>query len=499
MYYQPVDFVIADQDFNALGTKAELQSMIETAHSYGIKVIVDVVANHLGNQTGNDLSDQIPEALTAPAYWHNISVNISDYTSRYQVTQQCMGGLPDLNTQNLKLQEMVVNFLIECMDMGVDGFRFDAAKHIETPEDQLPYRSNFWLNITENAHRYAKQKLGKDVYMYGEVLDSQSGIPVSAYTKYMAITDNSWGNTLRENVGNGNAAMAPGYDKPATAGSLVIWAESHDTYATDQAALSSADESQAVINRTWALVAARKDAMGLYLARPETNSQLLGVGSVTGWADPEVKAVNLFHKAFLGQEEFIYNHGDISCVERGNSGVVLVNVKGNGGQIELPVKAMADGIYADQLTGNTFTVENGMIRGIIGDTGIAVVYDAPQEYTVTIRETEGGQVSVSDSSPAVGDEVVITITPDAGKVVDTVTVTDADGNPVNLLPKRSVRYGFIQPESDVTITVTFKDAPVPGGPTGTGEGNTAYILMAVMTASFMLLAVLVYKRKKLFD
>ncbi len=497
VYYQPVDFVIADQDGNALGTKAQLQSMIQAAHSYGIQVIVDVVANHLGNQTGNNLSTQIPEHLTAPAYWHDISTNISDYTSRYQVTQQCMGGLPDLNTQNLKLQEMVVNFLIECMDMGVDGFRFDAAKHIETPEDQLPYRSNFWPNVIENAERYAKLQLGKDVYMYGEVLDSQSGIPVSAYTKYLAITDNSWGNTLRENIGKGNAAMTPGYDKPADAASLVIWAESHDTYATDQAALSSADESQAVISRTWALVAARKDAMGLYFARPESNSQLLGVASVTGWATPEVKAVNLFHKAFLGQEEYISNHGDISYVERGNSGAVLVNVKGNGGQISVPVKAMADGVYADQLTGNVFTVENGMISGILGDTGIAVVYEPPKTYTVTVNQPAGGQISVSNTTPAAGDKVTVSITPDEGKVIDTVTVTDANGDAVEILATRGVQYNFsfIQPESDVTITVTFKDASTPGGPTVTGEGNTVYILMGAMLLSAIMLALLVSKRK----
>ena len=573
VYYQPVDFVIADQDNNALGTKAQLESMIETAHSYGIKVIVDVVANHLANQTGNDLSDQIPENLTAPAYWHSITTNISDYTDRYQLTQQCMGGLPDLNTHNLQLQAMVLQFLTDCIDLGVDGFRFDAAKHIETPEDQLPYRSSFWPNVISNAEKYAMEKQGKDVYMYGEVLDSQSGIPVSAYTKYMAITDNSWGNTLRENIGNGTAAMAPGYDKPADAASLIIWAESHDTYATDQTALSSADESQAVINRTWALVAARKDAMGLYFARPESNSQLLGVGSVTGWANAEVKAVNLFHAAFRGQDESISNSGDISYVERGTSGAVLVNVKGTGGQISVPAKAMAAGTYTDQLTGNLFTVENGMITGTVGETGIAVVYNPPKTYTVTVTDPAGGKVTVSNEHPVAGEEVVINITADAGKVIDTVTITDADGNPVNPLAKRSLRLSFIQPESDVTVTVTFKDqrfqitldsdpdgsvtlsssapkagetvtitvkpnsgkkidsvavtgssgenisvtklsggkynfiqpsedvtvkvtfADNAGGNTNTGEGNTAFVLMAIMLSSALMLAVLLFKRK----
>ncbi len=455
VYYQPVDFVIADQDFNALGTKAQLQSMIDTAHKYGIKVIVDVVANHLANQTGNDLSDKIPAELQETAYWHSIYTNITDYSDRYQCTQQCMGGLPDLNTHNAQLQQMVLDFLCACVDMGVDGFRFDAAKHIETPEDELPYDSNFWPNVIFGAEKYAQKTQSKDLYMYGEVLDSQANIPVSAYTKYMAITDNSWGNTLRENIANGVAAMSPGYDKPAQADDLVIWAESHDTYATDQAALSSMDETEAEIIRTWALVAARADAMGLYLARPESNTQLLGVGSVTGWADETVKEINLFHNAFKGQTEHISNQGDISYVERGTSGVILVNAKGNGGAVSVSAKAMADGQYMDQITGNVFTVAEGKISGIIGDTGIAVVYNVPEQYTVTITETVGGTVTVSETNPYAGAAVTLNIIPNAGYEIDTVTVTAANGEEVTLRDKRSVSYSFSMPESDVTVTVTF--------------------------------------------
>ena len=462
VYYQPVDFVIADQNFNALGTKAQLESMIETAHKYGIKVIVDVVANHLANQTGNDLSSEIPEQLKAPAFWHNITTNITDYADRYQCTQQCMGGLPDLNTHNAQLQKMVLDFLCQCVDMGVDGFRFDAAKHIETPEDELPYDSDFWPNVIFGAEEYAQKTQGKDLYMYGEVLDSQSNIPVSAYTKYMSITDNSWGNTLRENIANGNAAIAHGYDKPADASDLVVWAESHDTYATDQAALSSMDETEDEIIRTWALIAARRDVMGLYLARPESNTQLLGVGSVTGWADETVKQINQFHNIFAGQSESVFCNGDIAYVERGYSGVVLVNAKGNGGAVSVYANAIADGTYVDQLTGNVFTVENTVISGTIGDTGIAVVYNVPKQYTVTVTETVGGTVTVSNTNPYAGSAVTLNIIPDEGYSIESISVTDESGNDVMLLDKRSVSYYFSMPESNVTVTVTFLGkAPEP--------------------------------------
>ncbi len=49
-YYQPAAFTIDDTGDNALGTPEEFQAMVEMAHDYGVKVLVDVVANHLGNQ-----------------------------------------------------------------------------------------------------------------------------------------------------------------------------------------------------------------------------------------------------------------------------------------------------------------------------------------------------------------------------------------------------------------------------------------------------------------
>ena len=47
-YYQPAAFTIDDTGDNALGTPEEFKAMCQMAHSYGVKVLVDVVANHLG-------------------------------------------------------------------------------------------------------------------------------------------------------------------------------------------------------------------------------------------------------------------------------------------------------------------------------------------------------------------------------------------------------------------------------------------------------------------
>lgn len=376
VFYQPASFRIDSSGNSALGTKADFEKMCKAAHEHGIKVIVDVVANHMGNTTANDLAATITAELrTDSSCWHDIKKNTTDYNNRFNITQYCMDGLPDLNTSSDKVQNIVLEFLKECIDAGADGFRFDGAKHIETPDDG-DCASDFWPTIVNGAVDYAKSSRNIDLYCYGEVLDNPGGsLSISSYTKYMSVTDNSWGvSVLRGVIGSKNAgSYSNAYHKAATASQLVIWAESHDNFAANSN--HTRDIPVENINKTWALVAARADAMGLYLARPANMSQTLGTASITGWSYPEVAAVNKFHNAFVGQSEYVDNENSIAYVERGTTGVVLVNCKGAEASVSVTANAMADGTYTDAISGNTFTVANGKISGQIGSTGIAVVYE----------------------------------------------------------------------------------------------------------------------------
>ena len=395
VYYQPGNFVIDNTGNSALGTKAEFESMCDTAHSYGVKVVVDIVANHMGNKTGNNLADTIPDDLKYDSScWHDISKNTQDYNRRYDITQYCMNGVPDLNTSNKKVQNYVINFMKECIDAGADGFRFDAAKHIETPEDTAAgIASDFWPTVINSAESYASSTRGIDLYCYGEILDKPDGdgvLPISAYTKYMSVTDNEQGNALRGYVNDGNATAAgsPSYWKNTTADHLVLWAESHDTYADSKSSWVSTTN----INKTWALVAARADAMGLYFARPYSMSTKLGAADTTGWSYSEVGAVNKFHNAFVGEKEYMSSENGIAYCERGTSGVILVNCNGTNTSANVTAHTMKDGTYKDQITGGTFTVSNGRISGNIGGTGIAVVYNVSETPEVSLSQ-QGGSFS----------------------------------------------------------------------------------------------------------
>lgn len=84
-------------------------------------------------------------------------------------------------------------------------------------------------------------------------------------------------------------------------------------------------------------------------------------------------------------------------------------------------------------------------------------------YPVTKpSKTENGSVTVSPTSAKRGSVVTITVTPDAGYVLDELTVTDKDGKDVALTKKSDTEYTFVMPAGKVEITPSFvKQAEEP--------------------------------------
>ncbi|MBQ8572329.1 MAG: hypothetical protein IJ451_02545 [Ruminococcus sp.] len=387
--YQPVAFNIEDNYRNAFGTKAEFKSMCEEAEKYGIKVIVDTIFNHMANDMSeNTIHPWVPSEIRGDSNcWHDISKNIYDFDNRYDTTHYCLTGLPDLNTSNATVQKHCTNFLKECIDAGADGFRFDAVKHIETPSDASGTKSDFWPNVLNAATEYAQKTKGFTPYYYGELLGTPgNGLGTDAYTQYMSVTDTG-ANDIRQAVVDGNASRAAqsGISNGAAPSKTVQWTESHDNFKDDGTRFIS-DHN---INKTWAIVGARNEVCGLYLARPENmDTTMMGDADITSWSYPEVKAVNKFKNCFAGQSEYMASSGGVAYIERGTSGVVLVNTGGTYyNNMSVPAHRMASGTYTDAITGNTFTVSNGYISGDIGDTGIAVVYDIDSSGSLTKGST----------------------------------------------------------------------------------------------------------------
>ena len=79
-------------------------------------------------------------------------------------------------------------------------------------------------------------------------------------------------------------------------------------------------------------------------------------------------------------------------------------------------------------------------------------------YPITVpSKTENGTVTVSPKNASAGSTVTITVKPDSGYVLETISVTDKNGNDLKLTDKGNGKYTFTMPASKVEIKVTFME------------------------------------------
>ena len=78
-------------------------------------------------------------------------------------------------------------------------------------------------------------------------------------------------------------------------------------------------------------------------------------------------------------------------------------------------------------------------------------------YAVSTPSTKNGDVTVSPKNAKKGDTVTITVTPDKGYELDTITVKDASGNKLKLTDKGNGKYTFTMPASKVTVSADFAE------------------------------------------
>lgn len=99
-----------------LGTTEEFETMISEAHKRGMRIMVDIVVNHAGYGTESTFGDMI----------RNKSTDEGDIKS-------WQSGLPDFATENADVRAQLVKWQTSWMkDYGVDYFRVDTVKHVDS-------------------------------------------------------------------------------------------------------------------------------------------------------------------------------------------------------------------------------------------------------------------------------------------------------------------------------------------------------------------------------
>lgn len=180
--YDVVDYFDVEPDY---GTKEDFQRLLEEAHKRDIKVIVDLVLNHTSTQhpwfqdatssTQSPYRDYYLWTDSPPSYsspWGTPVWHRSDTGFYYGVFWE---GMPDLNYENPNVTtEMneVIRFWLE--DMGVDGFRLDAIKHLiedGSVQENTP-ATHAWF---EGFHTFYKS-LNPDAVTVGEAWTDTSEV-----------------------------------------------------------------------------------------------------------------------------------------------------------------------------------------------------------------------------------------------------------------------------------------------------------------------------------
>ena len=468
--YQPTDMSIGNY---VVGSEDEFKEMCKLAHQYGLRIIVDSVSNHFTSDF-----DVIEGKWKNKAYYHE-DKQISDYNNREDCTQHKLSGLWDLNTQDDTVTKGMHDLLVQTVADGADGFRYDAAKHIELSDEVFGGKqSHYWDTILQNGAQY----------QYGEVLEDANvreadyaNLFNSSSPRGGGITDSSYGHEVRNAVQfkNLGASHFTSHSK-VTEDKSVNWVESHDNFANGEANIPQ-ELSDEWIKYGWAGVTAQKNGMSLFFDRPYKDGGTYGTGGVgtygngSGpftensklgdagsdlWKDPEVVAVNHFRNAMVGEASNVSNCGDDNClmVERyagsaAQDGMVVANANGSDKNLAGQSTKLANGTYTDEVTGSTITVSGGkVISGTVKGQSIAAFSN----------KTRSGKVSTAEAYPnkgtIPGESKTITL---RSYQSTNTTYSTSDGQSGSFKDGDTIEIGS-KAKSDEVVTVTVKGTGADG-------------------------------------
>ena len=174
--YDVTDYYQIDPVF---GTKEDLQELASLCHERDVKLILDLPLNHTGSQNAwfRSFRDAHLQQNPSDPYYDFYTWLEPDATvpsgRRFMRLQQpdllveanFSDNMPELNFDNPDVRKAVLDVAAYWMDLGIDGFRFDAAKY--------PYYGDHARNAEFWTWYMAElKKINPDIYTVAEVWDS---------------------------------------------------------------------------------------------------------------------------------------------------------------------------------------------------------------------------------------------------------------------------------------------------------------------------------------
>ncbi len=177
--YDAKDYYQVDWRF---GTEADLKELVELCHSRNVKIILDVAINHTSSSHAwyTEFKKARAAGDTNNKYYDYYSC-VSTAEKKNGISYQKIAGvdcwvecnfsgdMPELNFDNPEVKTETLNIAKHYLDLGVDGFRFDAVKYIYYGD--TPRSVAFW-----EWYMSELRAIKPDIYCVGECWSGETEI-----------------------------------------------------------------------------------------------------------------------------------------------------------------------------------------------------------------------------------------------------------------------------------------------------------------------------------
>ncbi|XP_063826245.1 alpha-amylase 1-like isoform X1 [Ostrinia nubilalis] len=206
--YQPMSYRLITRS----GNEQQFTNMVRRCNNVGVRIYVDAIINHMTGTWSENVGTAGSTATfgqwSYPAVpygwndfnWPNCVIQGSDYANNAERVRNCeLSGLKDLNQGTEHVRTMIVNYMNHLIDLGVAGFRIDAAKHMWPGDLRIIYERLRNLNTNHGFPAGARP------YIYQEVIDlGGEAVTKHEYTPLAAVTEFKFGMELSRAFQRGN-------------------------------------------------------------------------------------------------------------------------------------------------------------------------------------------------------------------------------------------------------------------------------------------------------
>lgn len=218
--YQPVSYRLVSRG----GDEAAFRDMVKRCQAAGVDVYVDVILNHMAGIhegrgfAGTAYTKYNHRGLFTPADFNFCGRHgdhqIRDYKDRFELQFCELLGLADLKTSSPSVRKTLTAYLDRLVDMGVAGFRLDAAKHM--PAEDM---------------RAIIAAVKKPVYYVSETLIGPGDpVAITEYTPFSDVNVFPYAYDLARVLRGGYLASWSNFERIYPASDLsVVFVENHDT------------------------------------------------------------------------------------------------------------------------------------------------------------------------------------------------------------------------------------------------------------------------------